>query len=190
MRLEQYKRQKYLPTFEMVHTISATNDKGKLIVLGYGPVKSNGADLPEGKNYKQYLDKKGRFNNIKFFDDYREQFPNLNTIVQREVSRRVVEVGCERFFGVSGYVSQPRRAMLGVRTYERLAMLSHMLEHIYIDPKWVAKEYQRRNKAKAWVLQKDDDSLKCFNLERILEAEEKGKDAPVDLTIQEYREGM
>ena len=63
-------------------------------------------------------------------------------------------------------------------------------EHIYIDPKWVAKEYQRRNKAKAWVLQKDDDSLKCFNLERILEAEEKGKDAPVDLTIQEYREGM
>ena len=86
--------------------------------------------------------------------------------MQREVSRRVVEVGCERFFGVSGYVSQLRRAMLGVRTYERLAMLSHMLEHIYIDPKWVAKEYLRRNKAKAWKLQKDDDSLKCFNPEQ------------------------
>ena len=39
----------------MVHTISAINDKGKLIVLGYGPVKSDGSDLPEGKNYKQYL---------------------------------------------------------------------------------------------------------------------------------------
>eukprot|EP00956_Cyclotella_meneghiniana_P041621 scaffold232674_cov36-Cyclotella_meneghiniana.AAC.1 len=68
---------------------------GKVVTLGYGPVREFGANLPEGRNYKEYLDEKGRFNNLKFFIDYKDKFPTLNLIVQREASRRVVEVGCE-----------------------------------------------------------------------------------------------
>eukprot|EP00956_Cyclotella_meneghiniana_P010401 scaffold14401_cov58-Cyclotella_meneghiniana.AAC.24 len=117
------------------------NDRGKLIELGYGSVEKYGDDLPNGRNYKEYLDEKGRFDNIK------------------EISRRVVEVGFERFFGLSGYVSQPRRNKLEVRNYERIAILPHMLQHIYIDPEGVAAEYRRRSKAKAWKTQIADESL-------------------------------
>ena len=31
--------------------------------------------------------------------------------------------------------------MLGVRNYERIAMVLHMLQYLYVDPKWVAQEY-------------------------------------------------
>ncbi len=189
-QFELLKFQKYLPTFKMVHKISGVNEKGKLVELGYGPVEKYGDDLPNGRNYKQYLDEKGRFDNIKFFLDHKSNFPNLNLIVQREISRRVVEVGCERFFGLSGYVSQLRRNKLGVRNYERIAMLSHMLQHIYIDPEWVAAEYLRRSKAKSWKTQTADESLKCFNLERVIEAEIFGAKKPKEVTMEEYLKGL
>ena len=89
-------------------------------------------------------------------------------------------------FGLSGYISNPRRNTLGVRNYERIAMLAHTLNHIYIDPKWVAEEYMRRCKAKAWKTQSTDESLKCFNLERILEAEALGMPKPKDVSMEEY----
>ena len=85
----------------------------------------------------------------------------------------MVEVGCERFFGrLSGYISSPRRTRLGgVRNYERIAMLSSILRVIYINPEWAAREYLARSKSGNWKHANDDESLKCWNLERILEAE-------------------
>eukprot|EP00957_Ditylum_brightwellii_P156494 11910351-Ditylum_brightwellii.AAC.1 len=68
-------------------------------------------------------------------------------------------------------------------------MLAHMLHHIYINPKWVAEEYMRRCKVKAWKKQSADESLKCFNLERILEAEDMGFAKPKEVTMSEYLEG-
>jgi hypothetical protein len=47
--------------------------------------------------------------------------------VQKEASRCVKEVRCERFFGLSGYVSLAWGTQLGVRNYERLAMLSSIV---------------------------------------------------------------
>ena len=123
-------------------------------------MKQYGANLPNDRNYKQNLDEKGWLDNLKFFDDHQDMFPTLNVVVRCNVSRRVVEVGCERFFGLSGYVSQPRCNTLGVRNYECIAMLAHMLSNIHIDPEWVAQEYLRRNKAKTWKIQSADDSLK------------------------------
>ncbi|KAL7480027.1 hypothetical protein ACHAW6_005738 [Cyclotella cf. meneghiniana] len=117
-------------------------------------------------------------------------FPTLNVIVQCDVSRRVVEVGCERFFGLSGYVSQPRCNTLGVPNYECIAMLAHMLSNIHIDPEWVAQEYLRRNKAKTWKIQSADDSLKYFNLERILDAEAVGNPKPKEVSMAEFLEGI
>ena len=68
-------------------------------------------------------------------------------------------------------------------------MLAYMLNHVYIDPKWVAEEYMRRCKAKAWKTQSTDESLKCFNIERILEAEVFGKANPKEVSMEEYLEG-
>ncbi|EJK77243.1 hypothetical protein THAOC_00936, partial [Thalassiosira oceanica] len=100
----------------------------------------------------------------------------------------VVEVGCERFFNLAGYISSPRRTNLGVRTYERLAMLSCLLRKVYVDEEWVAQEYLRRCKAGAWKSEQDEESLKCWNLERIIESELIGAPVPVDLTMEEFVE--
>jgi hypothetical protein len=110
--------------------------------------------------------------------------------MQHEAPRRVVEVGCERFFNLSGYVSQPRRSRLGVRNYERIALLSHLLNFVYIDPEWVAQEYLRRCKKGAWKKENTVDSLKSFNLERILEAQEFGLVVPQSVDLEGYVGGL
>ena len=171
-------------------SISAEDDKGRLITVGYGPVRTPGKDLPSGCNIAKYLDASGLFDPLRFFRDHKGTFPNLFIIVQREVSRRVTEVGCERFFGLSGYVSQPRRARLGVRNYERISMLANILRNVYVDPKWVAAEYLRRSKNGAWKKENIVESMKCFNLERILEAEIFGQKCPDDMNLQEYMESL
>ncbi len=86
-------------------------------------------------------------------------------ISQRESSRRVVEVGCEHFFGLSGYISSPRRKRLGVRTYECLAMLAYIVHTVYIDDVLVAAEYLKRCKAGSWKKENTVEAVKCWNLE-------------------------
>ena len=81
----------------------------------------------------------------------------------------MTEVGCKRFFNLLRYISSPRRTRLEVRTYERLAMLVNIMRVVYIDPEWVACEYMGRTKAGVWKVA-DDEALKCFNLECILDA--------------------
>ena len=87
------------------------------------------------------------------FLEHPSQFPTLSLIIQAEASRKVTEVSCERFFGTSGYVSHPRRSMLGVRNYERISerisMLANIVQSAYINPEWVAAEYLSRCKAGA-----------------------------------------
>ena len=50
-------------------------------------------------------------------------------------------------------------------------MLACLIRKIYIDERWVADEYLRRCKVGAWGKKNDEDALKCWNLERIIEAE-------------------
>ena len=102
-----------------------------------------------------------------------------------EAARRVVEVGCERFFSLSGYVSAPRRTRLGVRTYERLAMMASILQKVYISKEWVAKEYLRRCKKGAWKKENTEEALKCWNLERIIDADLMGDGKPSQLTMND-----
>ena len=106
-------------------------------------------------------------------------------VVQCEAARRVVEVGCERFFSLSGYVSAPRRTRLGVRTYERLAMMASILQKVYISKEWVAKEYLRRCKKGAWKKENTEEALKCWNLERIIDADLMGDGKPSQLTMND-----
>lgn len=185
-RFESFKMQRYIPTLKFTRCLENIDNKGRTLKIGYGTIESRGEDLPSGKNLATYLDDKGRPDLLTFFHDHQTTFPNLFTIVQREASRRVVEVGCERFFNSSGYVSQPRRSQLGVKNYERISLLSVLLNSVYIDPEWVATEYLRRCKKGAWKKDNTIESMKCFNLERILEAEELGQVVPEEMTLEDY----
>ena len=83
----------------------------------------------------------------------------------------MVEVGCECFFSLSGYVAAPHRTRVGVRTYERLAVLSSILQNVYIDDERVAWEYLCRHKAGCWKKEHTIEAPKCWNIERVIEAE-------------------
>ena len=50
-------------------------------------------------------------------------------------------------------------------------MLANILRNVYVDPKWVAAEVLQRSKNGAWKKENMVESMKCFNLERILEAD-------------------
>jgi hypothetical protein len=74
-----------------------------------------------------------------------------------------------------------------VRNYERLAMfLSSIVQRLYIDPIWVAAEYLRRCKNGSWNKENDVDALKCWNLERILDAELLNEPVPSELTMEDF----
>jgi hypothetical protein len=147
-----------------------------------GSSGQEGEDMFSRKNLADYIDERGRMQLLKFFGNHQKPFPTLWILVQKEASRRLVEVGCEQLFGLSGYVSSPRRTRLGVRNYERLAMLSSIVQNVYVDVKWVAEEYLRRCKLNKWTKADDDDALKCFNCARILDAEQQGLPKPAELT--------
>ena len=187
--LESYKRNKYRPpkwkktACTVLSVVDITSGKTEEIVVA--PVEENGKDLPSGKNLGNYVDSKGRMDVLQFYQDHKKKYPNLWIIVQREAARRIVEVGCERFFGLSGYVLGPRRTNLGVRKYEHLAMLTSIVQNVFIDDNWVANEYLERCKKGKWTKKNDDEALKCWNLERIIDAEEKGMEKPQPLTIND-----
>ncbi len=122
---------------------------------------------------------------LNFFEEHKKHFPTLWIIAQREAARRVVEVGCEQFFGLSGYISSPRCSRLGVRTYEHVAMLASIIQSVYIDNDWVAQQYNERCKKKSWKKENTEEALKCLNLKRIIDAEQQGKDAPSELKMED-----
>jgi hypothetical protein len=187
-KLDRIKKKKYRPQFVQSKSkvLVGDDDTGYEHQIMVGPVSGRGKDLPSGKNLFDYVDCRGRIDLIRFFGDHVKTFPTLWVVVQCESARRVVEVGCERFFGLSGYVSSPRRSRLGVRNYERIAMLAMIVQTVYIDEEWVAKEYLRRCKFGAWKKENTVDALKCWNLERIIEAKIFGRSVPDELTMDEF----
>jgi hypothetical protein len=131
------------------------------------------------------VSEKGRIDMIKFFEEHKKCFPTLWIIVQREAARRVVEVGCEHFFGLSCYISSPRCLRLGVRAYEHVAMLALIIQSDYSHNKWVAQQYIEQCKKGSWKKENTDEALKCWNLECIIDAEQQGKDVPSELTLKD-----
>ena len=120
---ERFKRKKYLPTLKEASARCLTGESGEIMV---GTVQNKGKNLPSGHNLFDYIDIRGRIDIVQFFSDHSKVFPTLWVIAQRESSRRVVEVGCERFFCLSGYISSSRQTRLGVRMYAHLAMLASL----------------------------------------------------------------
>ena len=185
----RYKRNVFRPTLDRSKSsvLYGDNESGKRWEILVGPVVERGANLPSGRNLADYIDSHsgGRLNVTKFFADHCKTFPTIWILVQSEAAMRNVEVGCERFFSLTGYISAPRRTRIGVRTYERIAMLASMLPKVYIDMEWVSKEYLRRCKAGAWKKENTEEALKCWNLERVLDAELQRMPTPPPLTLEQ-----
>jgi hypothetical protein len=85
----------------------------------------------------------------------------------------------------------PRQTRLGVRTYKCLAMLASIVHTDYINKAWVATKYLRRWKAGAWKKESIVEAVTCWNLKRILDAEQSRQPMPEELTIDDLvREDM
>ncbi len=94
-------------------------------------------------------------------------------------------------FCLCGYILPPRQTRLGVRMNERLAMLASIVHTVYSDNAWVAVEYLRRCKAWAWKKENTVEAVTCWNLERILDVEQRGQPMPEELTMDDLvREDM
>ena len=65
-------------------------------------------------------------------------------------------------------------------------MLLCLLQKVYVDKEWVAMEYLSRCKADGWKASEDEEALKCWNLERIIQAELMAAPEPIDLTMDEF----
>ena len=64
-------------------------------------------------------------------------------------------------------------------------MLASIVHTVYIDNAWVAAEYLRRCKAGTWKKENTVEAVKCWNLERILDAEQHGQPMPKELTMDD-----
>ena len=64
-------------------------------------------------------------------------------------------------------------------------MMSYLLQTIHVDDEWVAREYLWRCKAGAWKKENTAEALKCWNLERILDAKVAGTPPPPHLTLED-----
>lgn len=179
----KYKKSKYLPEVGG-NFLGLSKEENRDIRVGTKCIKQ-GEDLPSKRNLAHYVNGKGRFNILRFFRDHQKQFPTLFLVAQCMASRRVVEVGCERFFSLTGYISAPRRTRLGVRTYERLAMLSSNMKRVYVDPTMVKKEYLRRCKLGLWKKANEEEAVRCWNLERLIDAEMNQQPAPKELCLDD-----
>jgi hypothetical protein len=64
-------------------------------------------------------------------------------------------------------------------------MLASIMRVVYIDPEWVATEYLCQCKSSAWKKESNDEALKCWNLEQILDAERFGEQKPPQLIMND-----
>ena len=123
--------------------------------IEFGVVEECGEDLQATHPFKRcnladFIDKTGYFNLVKFLEFNKKSFPYIYKLGCCLASLRTNEVGCERFFSIAGYVSNPRRSSLKVHHYESIAMLKRNMHQVYIDEDWVVKQYEMKEKDKDW----------------------------------------
>jgi hypothetical protein len=63
-------------------------------------------------------------------------------------------------------------------------MLASIIQNVYINNDWVAQQYIEQGK-KGWKKESTEEALKCWNQERIIDAEQQGKDAPSELKMED-----
>ena len=61
-----------------------------------------------------------------------------------------------------------------------------LIRKIYVDKEWVAQEYLRQCKVGAWKAHNTTDVLKCWNLERIIDAQIMSEQEAEKLKMAEF----
>lgn len=120
-----------------------------------GVIEERGKDIEANPpfvncNLADFVDETGYFDLVQFLALNKKSFPYLYKLACCLSSLRTSEVGCERFFSVAGYVSNPRRTRLKVRHYEAIAMLKQNMRHVYVDEDWVVQEYMSLEDSNEW----------------------------------------
>jgi hypothetical protein len=69
--------------------------------------------------------------------------------------------------------------------YPQQQQLGLGFQTVHVDPRAVAKEYERRCNAKSWKADTADEALKCWNLERLIDAELLAQPAPEPLFMSD-----
>ena len=123
--------------------------------INLGAVEERGKDIEASPpfikcNLADFVDSTGYFDLVKFLSLNQKSFPFLYKLACCLSSMRTSEVGCERFFSVAGYVSNPRRTRLKVRHYEAIAMLKQNMKHVFVDEEWVVREYMSLESSNKW----------------------------------------
>ena len=72
-----------------------------------------------------------------------------------------------------------------MRTYKLIELLAVIIPKVYMDKKWVAQEYLIWCKAGAWKKESSMDALKCWNFERMLDADLHRQPTPRALTLEQ-----
>ena len=163
-----------------------------------GIVEERGEDLEASHPFKKcnladFIDKTGYFDLVKFLALNQKSFPYLYKLGCCLAALRTNEVGCERFFSIAGYVSNPRRTSLKVHHYECIAMLKRNVQQIYIDEDWVAQQYMALEKSKGWDAMDTHNDKLVLTLEQELYAEELGvlvESLPHDGGLDDEEEAM
>jgi hypothetical protein len=153
-----------------------------LLVIGQirlGIVEERGEDLEASQPFKRcnladFIDKTGYFDLVKFLAFNEKSFPYIYKLGCCLAALRTNEVGCERFFSIAGYVSNPRRTRLKVHHYESIAMLKRNMQQIYVDEDWVVEQYMALEKSKGWDAMDTHNDQLVVALERELHADELG----------------
>ena len=111
-----FKRKKYRPELDSSKStiLSGKDKEGTTWEIFLGPVLERGEDLSSGKNLADYIDSSGMLDPLQLLLDHEKRFPTLSIKAQAEAALGNVEVGSERFFNISGYISSPKRTRLGV----------------------------------------------------------------------------
>jgi hypothetical protein len=119
----------------------------EIVKIRFGVVDEKGEDLQATHPFKMcnladFIDPNGHFDLIKFVAFNKQTFPFIFKLACYLAAMRMNKVGCERFFSIAGYVSNPRRTRLKVQHYYKaIAMLKCNMQQIFLDEDWVAQQY-------------------------------------------------
>jgi hAT family C-terminal dimerisation region len=147
--------------------------------ITFGIVEERGLDIDASSPFKKcnladFIDKTGYFDLVKFLGFNQLSFPYLYKLGCCLASMRTNEVGCERFFSIAGYVSNPRRTRLKVRHYEAIAMLKQNMHNVYVKEDWVVQKYKDLEKSKTWESNEERNEQLLAALEEEVYASDQG----------------
>ncbi len=83
--------------------------------ITFGGVIEKGENLPTGNNHADYIDIKGKYDIVRYFQDHGDVFPNLSKFFIGSLAPHITtdtEVDCESFFSQAGHAAHPNQIEL------------------------------------------------------------------------------